>query len=216
MLWQPFTRPVLSSRYHDRFNMVKYIPEHGLVVAATQKGRAAIISLTETLKEGFAFKVNWIVPFESQEKYGERPLVPLLGIAVSPVQGFEMSPDIPFVPRSVVDENDISFHYRFVGPDETSSLESTGNEGGMELDSPEVHMQSLSLPPRLTLPECHASANRVYQPHEPWRGWMPSRRYRLLLTYADHTVMSYEFWYEWPDAVVGGNYDGNREDFLLV
>jgi hypothetical protein len=48
-----------------------------------------------------------------------------------------------------------------------------------------------------TLPELHAEAFRAYYPHENWHGWHPSRHYRLLLIFYDHTVMSYEFWHDW-------------------
>lgn len=237
-LRQPFTRPILTIRAIDRFNMVKYVPELGLVIAATQKGRAAIISLTEAHNKGLALRINWVVPLESQEKYGDRPLVPLLGMAVSPVQGFEMPPDVPHIPRGAVDENDISFHYRFLGSDDDSLSTSDSHDsstpsttamgdsdtserlstGDKQADTPDTSPKSAQdkrIRP-LSLSECHAIATRTYQPDQPWRGWNPSRRYRLLLMYADHTVMSYEFWYEWSDAVVGEDYDGDRDDYLLI
>lgn len=236
-LRQPFTRPVLTIRACDRFNMVKYVPEHGLVIAATQKGRAAIISLTEAHNKGLALRINWVVPLESQEKYGDRPLVPLFGMAVSPVQGFEMPPDVPYIPRGAVDEDDITFHYRFIGSDEdsqsmpnsddsTPSATSINDSGTSEKLSKgdHKHTDTSDTSPEpaqekrtpLTISECHAIATRTYQPDQPWRGWSPSRRYRLLLMYADHTVMSYEFWYEWSDAVVGEDYDGDRDDYLII
>ncbi|KAJ9217044.1 hypothetical protein DTO166G4_1504 [Paecilomyces variotii] len=234
-LWQPFTHPILTIRACDRFNMVKYVPEHGIVVAATQKGRAAIIALTEAQNKGLAFKINWIVPLESQEKYGERPLIPLLGMAVGPVQGFELPPDVAYIPRRVVNEDDITFHYRFIDSQEgdSSNTESGPDDGVHDTASTNskknIHPSSISSddknatqtsehsgPKPLTLPECHAMASRIYQPDEKWRGWNPSRRYRLLLTYADNTVMSYEFWYEWSEAVVGSDYDGDRDDFLYL
>lgn len=235
-LWQPFTHPILTIRACDRFNMVKYVPEHGIVVAATQKGRAAIIALTEAQNKGLAFKISWIVPLESQEKYGERPLVPLLGMAVGPVQGFEVPPDVPYIPRGVANEDDITFHYRFIDsegdtPNKESSCDGAANNATKTSYKKRAHSSSSSsdkgntqtspisersnVKP-LTLPECHAMASRIYQPDEKWRGWNPSRRYRLLLTYADNTVMSYEFWYEWSEAVVGLDYDGDRDDYLFL
>ncbi|KAL2001903.1 hypothetical protein VTN02DRAFT_1027 [Thermoascus thermophilus] len=237
-LRQPFTCSALPSCACDRFNMVKYVPEHGLVVAATQKGRAAIISLTEAHNKGLALRINWIVPLESQEKYGDRPLVALLGMAVSPVQGFEMPPDVPFIPRGAVDEDDIAFHYRFIesdgdtqsmpNSDDNSTPSATGiNDSGTSeklsksdpkhTDPPDTSPESAQEKRTpLTISESHAIATRTYQPDQPWRGWSPSRRYRLLLMYADHTVMSYEFWYEWSDAVVGEDYDGDRDDYLII
>ncbi|KAL6236025.1 hypothetical protein BDW75DRAFT_207862 [Aspergillus navahoensis] len=200
-LLQRFTQPVISIRGFDRFNMVKYIPEHGIVVAASQKGRAAIIALTESPTIGRTFRVDWIVPLESQEKYGERPLFPLLGMSVAPMQGFEIHPDVPYIPQGgpghdceagdmetetepSMSANDLLFQYK-------------------EVNNPSPTSRSESEQEHLTLPECHARATRSYQPEESWRGWNPSRRYRLMLMYAEHTVMSYEFWYTWN--VTGGN-----------
>lgn len=222
-LRQPFTHPIVSIRACDRFNMVKYVPEHGIVVAASQKGRAAIIALTESEAAGLSFRVDWIVPFESQEKYGDRPLIPLLGMSVSPIQGFEMPPDVPYIPRDV-DENDLTFRYQHIFDDETDTGSVAGRSSdrsfgelnipsdlsGISDDSVRDHVRRATP----TLPECHARATRAYQPEERWRGWNPSRRYRLLLMYADHTVMSYEFWYNWNTA--GTDADLSDEDEFLV
>ncbi|RDW83867.1 uncharacterized protein DSM5745_04193 [Aspergillus mulundensis] len=225
-LLQRFLHPIGPIRGFDRLNMIKYIPEHGIVVAASQKGRAAIIALTESAATGRTFRVDWIVPLESQEKYGERPLLPLLGVAVAPMQGFEIPHDVPFIPRGadangVDDENegdtdtetsvdDLLFQYK-------STTGSTSAIEGIQ-DHP-------------TLPESHARATRAYQPEERWRGWNPSRRYRLLLVYADHSVLSYEFWYTWNasreragavdrsddgDGDGAGNVGESEDDYLIL
>ncbi|KAG2418829.1 hypothetical protein HFD88_001930 [Aspergillus terreus] len=232
-LRQPFTHPITSIRACDRFNMVKYIPEHGIVVAASQKGRAAIIALTESKDTGLTFRLDWVVPFESQEKYGDRPLIPLLGMSVSPIQGFEMPPDVPYIPRAVSDSN-LSFHYRPTTEGDTSSQSGSsahrpgddanvsselGDRSDSSPSTPMLNPRDGSLSdtaqqPPLTLPECHAKATRAYQPEERWRGWNPSRRYRLLLMYADHTVMSYEFWYNW--STTGTSADESEDDYLVV
>ncbi|KAL4818303.1 hypothetical protein BDW67DRAFT_157691 [Aspergillus spinulosporus] len=219
-LLQRFSQPIVSIRGFDRFNMVKYIPEHGIVVAASQKGRAAIIALTESPTTGRTFRVDWIVPLESQEKYGERPLLPLLGMSVAPMQGFEIQPDIPYIPQDCYAEgkemetetecgpsmNDLLFQYK-------------------KTNSPSPSLGSEFKQEHLTLPECHARVTRSYQPEESWRGWNPSRRYRLLLMYADHTVMSYEFWYSWnasngytkaEAATDGDSVEGEGEDAYLI
>ncbi|GES62920.1 pyridine nucleotide-disulfide oxidoreductase family protein [Aspergillus terreus] len=232
-LRQPFTHPITSIRACDRFNMVKYIPEHGIVVAASQKGRAAIIALTESKDTGLTFRLDWVVPFESQEKYGDRPLIPLLGMSVSPIQGFEMPPDVPYIPRAVSDSH-LSFHYRPTTEGDTSSQSGSsahrpgddanasselGDRSDSSPSTPMLNPRDGSLSdtaqqPPLTLPECHAKATRAYQPEERWRGWNPSRRYRLLLMYADHTVMSYEFWYNWSSTETSA--DESEDDYLVV
>ncbi|KAL4803300.1 hypothetical protein BDV18DRAFT_45916 [Aspergillus unguis] len=223
-LFQRFAHPIVSISHADRFNMVKYIPEHGIVVAATQKGRAAIIALTESQETGRSFRVDWIVPLESQEKYGERPLVPLLGMSVAPMQGFEIPPDVPYIPHGEesdkdTDINDLTFQYKDVTMDinadgassrPSSSSSHTSASSTSDNDLPQNRNQ--------TLPESHARASCAYQPEESWRGWNASRRYRLLLVYMDHTVMSYEFWYAWGLDGRGkdGNGSGGDEDDILI
>lgn len=206
--------------------MVKYVPEHGIIIAASQKGRAAVICLTESADTGVAFRVDWIVPFQSQERFGDRPLIPLLGMAVAPLQGFEVPPDIPVIPSTGPgsrgddeDQNEMVFHYRCVSNNDTdpssssssskptpASTDTAAMDMDMDMDTEAGHHHHPAAAettphgsslPNLTLPECHAKANRIYRPDESWRGWYPSRRYRLLLMYSDHTVMSYEFWYDW-------------------
>ncbi|GIJ89977.1 hypothetical protein Asppvi_008923 [Aspergillus pseudoviridinutans] len=224
-LRQPFTRPIVSIRACDRFNMVKSIPEHGIVVAASQKGRAAVIALTQSEETGLSFRVDWIVPFESQEKFGERPLVPLLGMSVSPIQGFEIPPDVPHIPHDVGDGKELKFQFKDVNHDRSNTFTPSSHIKG---DSRKIYAPTFPSGPGLrqsptereqqypsTLPECHARATRAYQPEEHWRGWNPSRRYRLLLMYDDHTVLSYEFWYDWKTKV-SGEEDGSDEDEVLI
>ncbi|KAI2936539.1 hypothetical protein CBS63078_1050 [Aspergillus niger] len=227
-LRQPLTHPIVSIRACDRFNMVKYVPEHGIVIAASQKGRAAVIALTESEATGLSFRVDWIVPFESQEKYGDRPLVPILGMSVSPIQGFEIPPDVPYIPRDVKPD-DLAFQFKYLSHDEPNSSlsssvmlqQSSFNE---EINDSEVDPSETTTadddspqPPPLSLPECHARASSAYQPEESWRGWNPSRHYRLMLMYADHTIMSYEFWYKWNTTDAGPNgQDLDEEDDILL
>ncbi|KXT18562.1 hypothetical protein AC579_2297 [Pseudocercospora musae] len=94
---------------YERLNMNAYIPSIGIVVLASQKGRAMILSLTKLSpsarypaqlqdvkaekKTKYAMRVERIVPFASQEEQMERPFAPLLGIAAGPIQGTEHLPD---------------------------------------------------------------------------------------------------------------------------
>lgn len=88
----------------DRLNMHAYIPTLGVVVLASQKGRAIVLSLAKVpqsmkypteidpslgLKANYTLRAECVLPFESQEKAGQRPFAPLHGIAVGPVQGTE-------------------------------------------------------------------------------------------------------------------------------
>ncbi len=80
------------------------------------------------------FRVDWLLPLKSQEDKGQRPESPLLGMAVGPIQGREMTP----------------------------ADEEVGSGGGGA--------------------------------GEKWRAVESSRRYRLMMVYYDHTVLSYEIW----------------------
>jgi hypothetical protein len=71
--------------------MLAVIPELSLVVATSQIGRAALITLTR-LKDSFAstgpvvmFRLDLILPLKMHEDE-QRPNVPLAGMAVSPLQ----------------------------------------------------------------------------------------------------------------------------------
>ena len=220
------------SAHCDRFNMVKYIPELGLVVAASQKGRVAIISLCWQEETGFVFRLDWIVPFSTQESKNERPMMPLLGIAVSPMPGFENPPDVPYIPRGV-DLNDwLTFNYRTFDLD--PAREDGSSSSPLHLHPQPSHHSTSDRPldeslpdapptpvpeqevrpdapflhtPRAqpshhtpTVAELHAQASVRFRPREPWHGWHPSRHYRLMLLFYDHTVMNYEFWHDWKKS----------------
>lgn len=240
---------VISSIHgYDRFNMVKYLAEFGIVVAATQKGRAAVISLTEVASASVAIRINWMLPLASQERKAERPLKGLLGLAVGPIQGFEKQPDASHVPRGAESHQNFSFHYRGYGNDAfnvTANDSDSDCHGQVEIDNEglsfdypssdgesndqlptECHGPSPSELPKQQKPsftESYGIADWHCKPQEPWQGVSSSRRYRVLLTYTDHTVMSYEFWYEWSDTAVGGHpggtegpYEDCREDLFLL
>lgn len=215
----------------DRMNMVKYIPELGIVVAASQKGRVAIITLTWQEEIGHSFRIDWILPFSSQNVDLHHPRVPLMGIAVSPMPGFEIPQDIPCIPRNVNPKEWLQFDYRLLNPENDELSEKSSPEhspytfdptsnhttnpksqyaGQSDPVSPPnvssssrrniyptMHSEDDGNDPILTVPELHAYASSVYQPHEDWHGWHPSRHYRLLLLFCNHTVISYEFWHKW-------------------
>lgn len=76
--------------------MTQVIPELGVVITATSLGRAAIFTLTrrrytpsktESQLSDYAMRLDWVIPFASQED--SRPMHALVGLAVGPVQGRE-------------------------------------------------------------------------------------------------------------------------------
>jgi hypothetical protein len=80
---------------YDRLCFVEQIPELGVVIVASSIGRAAVLTLTCNAhvitpgKPVFGFRLDHLLPFPEQERDGYRPACggPLLGIAVSPIQG---------------------------------------------------------------------------------------------------------------------------------
>jgi hypothetical protein len=83
-------------RHFDRLNMLAVIPELSLVVATSQIGRAALITLTR-LNDDFPsagpvvmFRLDLILPLKMHEDQF-RPNVPLAGMAVAPLQASEMA-----------------------------------------------------------------------------------------------------------------------------
>ncbi|KAK8212573.1 hypothetical protein IWZ01DRAFT_271281 [Phyllosticta capitalensis] len=76
----------------DRMNLHAQIPELGVVIVGSAKGRVAILSLTQTSStrpggKTHACRIDHILPTREQELKGERPASSLAGIAVGPIQG---------------------------------------------------------------------------------------------------------------------------------
>ncbi|KXG50395.1 Ribonucleotide reductase, transcriptional regulator CRT10 [Penicillium griseofulvum] len=178
----------------DRLNLVKYLPELGIIIVASQAGGVAIITLTWQEEIGHTFRLDWLLPFPTQERADGFPTPPLMGIAASPMPGFEIPPDVPCIPRDVSPKDRMEFNHRLLNPDRTEPCDTTPPE--YEASSPS-ELDSCTKEPNLTIPETHAYASDIYQPHETWHGYHPSRHYRLLLLFCDFTSMSYEFWHDW-------------------
>ncbi|SPN96744.1 uncharacterized protein DNG_00264 [Cephalotrichum gorgonifer] len=88
------TQPFYSG--FRRVNMVLHVPELNLVVAASQSGRVALVSLVRsawalpTLAGDRSMRVDKILPTASDEQSRKvRPSSPLFGIAMGPVQEVE-------------------------------------------------------------------------------------------------------------------------------
>ncbi len=118
----------------ERLNMVLQIPELGIVAVGNQAGRVGILTMTRWqsyIESGF--KIEFILPFHSQEKQGCRPDTALMGVAIGPIQGHETKPD-----------------------------------NGSALETPEATVTGPKISTR------------------------SSRRFRLMMVYYDHTLLSYE------------------------
>lgn len=80
----------------QRCNMLAQIPSLSVVIVGNQKGRVLILSLTQVHsmdKHVYAFRIAHMLPRRNQELAGHRPMSPLHGIAVGPMQGTENLPD---------------------------------------------------------------------------------------------------------------------------
>ncbi|KAK2764965.1 hypothetical protein FQN54_008664 [Arachnomyces sp. PD_36] len=246
---QPFAMPVLSVHACDRINMVHSVPELGVVIAATQKGRVAVITLTHVKSEGLPyFRVDWIAPFASQERFGKRPLHPLVGIAVGPIsnQLFQYPSDSA-INQSV--EMDLKYDLQNRYPDDNQDPENEDMDIDEQPDSKGKGKQPVRPKPandeKATKvsddmetdgqPESKDKGKQPAHPkrirdkevrflddskncrYEPWRHDMQySRRYRLMMMFSDHSVMSYHFYYDWPRRMFSGIPEAySPEDVIL-
>ena len=178
----------------DRLNMMQYIPELSMVIIATQIGRCAVCTLTKKSDTGTAgFRVDWILPTKEQERKGLRPPAPLLGIAAGPVQGRQIGEQ----ERPFGGNNSGSVTQK----DQSSGPSSDGNSSS-EGSSHHGYKSRRPLNRVKSLPAQYIS--RPFPKSESWHGIENSRRYRLMLTYYDQTVLTYEIWREAPDIGIDG------------
>ncbi len=90
---------ILELEQAENLSLYAHIPDLGVAVVGSPTGRVGIFTLTKTMyfrrahggpcesSFAYAFRLDHILPFHSEEKVGNRPLVPLCGIATAPVQG---------------------------------------------------------------------------------------------------------------------------------
>ncbi|KIW20594.1 hypothetical protein PV08_01169 [Exophiala spinifera] len=188
----------------DRINMVQQIPELGIVIVATQIGRCAICTTTRNEKTGtLGLRVDWVLPTTKQEARHLRPAMPLLGIAASPIQGrfrgeehksrpaVEMS--VEWGKDAVVDGVTTTFD-----PESAAVVEDGVEEVTCPISAREQGKHG-------KMPECPTRFDPSTSNHtpqhaawtkpeaiEPWMSTESSRRYRLMLTYLDMSVLTYE------------------------
>ena len=80
----------------DYMNLTIQIPDLGIILAGSSKGRVAVLTLHQirnshisaTAKEPlYTMRLDAIIPFPKQEQRGQRPAFPLVGVAAGPIQG---------------------------------------------------------------------------------------------------------------------------------
>jgi len=152
-----------------------------MVVAASQKGTAAVFRLTQD-GDGYMMRLDEILPREpndeikrsvviSQDEPLVQPYVPLLGIAVGPIQGREFGRS-----RRNSDDKDAG----------EADLDGA-DQGWLDPDKAWTRKK-----------------------RGVWRGLERRRRYRLMMVYIDGTILSYELGgtpdSELSSCTVGGGY----------
>ena len=219
-----------------RLSMMQQIPELGIVIIASQLGRCAVCTLTKNVRNNaMGLRVDWILPTRRQERAGDRPSHPLLGIAVAPVQGrtfgnrdYEdtggQDEEQQWARDQTVHGVKTTFDKSVLVLDRTArDHRDGGNSSDEEALRPHrthSHRKHISKPKRKRIrpsPPATANANAdtstnprgslsslssqastsirpfpVTEQSDDWAAVESSRRYRLMLTYMDMTVLTYE------------------------
>ncbi|KAL2401060.1 hypothetical protein ABEF93_000424 [Exophiala dermatitidis] len=218
ILKQILPREIEESRqaHLDRLNMMQHIPELGLVIVASQLGRCAICTLTKSHKTGtLGLRVDWTLPTQKQEARRLRPSLPLLGIATSPIQGHSKReahpsnhrPDTPvkwgvdntvdgvpttFDPNIIVVRESVP-DQDYTGVQNIEKAPGSGDDiSEHRLKRKRPSFDSDTEPGSAISIE--SSAWETPSSVESWQATGSSRRYRLMLTYMDMTVLTYEIW----------------------
>ncbi|KEF61105.1 uncharacterized protein A1O9_02670 [Exophiala aquamarina CBS 119918] len=197
----------------DRLNMVHQIPDLGVVIIASQIGRCAVCTLTRNGKtRAPGLRVDWILPTRKQESKKLRPVRPLLGIAISPVQGRAScqpkspSPEeggtIAWGTDGVVDGVATTFdpvvlllRNRGCKSDDDFQFSHEDEAESSSLVARRAKRKRPSYARKEADTSCHPSEFRKWTmpaQTESWASAENSRRYRLMLTYSDFTVFTYE------------------------
>ncbi|KIX09374.1 uncharacterized protein Z518_00453 [Rhinocladiella mackenziei CBS 650.93] len=208
--------PAIEASNHahlDRLNMLQEIPELGIVIVASQLGRCAVCSLTRYEKTGtLGLRVDWTLPTRNQEFTNTRPIMPLLGVATSPIQGrfrkkspksrSEAGTPVEWGHDGIVDGVPTTFDPTVLlvrDEDDEGSDHHTSNEGESSGSGGRSKMKRK----RLSYDSRRSTSSRVRTEVRKWQvptsmeSWQTtenSRRYRLMLTYLDMTVLTYEIY----------------------
>lgn len=178
------TQPGAEMQFMDRLNMIQKIPELGILLVATQAGRAAVCSLTRQ-DDLLGFRVDWVLPTKKQERSGRRPhLCALIGMAVAPIQGRGKHRDDAgeedermMVKDGVIDGVKTTFDPNMVVlRHRPTSKERQAQKAGKSVE-PKLEARSWES----TLRDIPA-----------WQAVEHSTRYRVMLTYTDLSVLTYE------------------------
>ena len=189
-----------------RLSMVQQIPELGLVIIASQLGRVAVCSLTRNVTTNTCgLRVDWILPTRTQERTKVRPYLPLLGIATSPIQGRQFSrPENDSDPHAWAEDRtiagvDTTFDRRVLvlspqPPIADSSDSDVDTSGKRRAPKRKKRRRSFSSRGSSNSSQASMEMRPWVKPEskEDWEAFEEGRRYRLMMTYVDMTVLTYE------------------------
>lgn len=170
----------------DRLNMLHKIPELGVLLVATQTGRVAVCALTQRPDKLLGFRVDCVLPTKKQERQGRRPsLCPLIGMAVAPIQGrWKAYPEHgngPPFEDGDVDGVHTSFDPQMVILRQPATPQERHAWSRHKASAPTAKIE-------------YSPWTKVPEEAPSWLAIEPSRRYRIMLTYSDLSVLTYELW----------------------
>lgn len=185
-----------------RLNMFHQIPELGVILIGSQLGRMAVCALTRNRQTGtLGLRMDWLLPTKRQERAGQRPNCFLLGIAAAPIQGHQLQP-----PLLAADDD------RWGRDSNADGVKVSFDPGVFVLPEarwPQDPSNSDEEPPGTRATKRHrrmsaasmSSSSAASTQQRPWARPQPlptyqpmenSRRYRVMMTYQDFTVLTYE------------------------
>lgn len=171
------TRRGFEFLHMERLNMFHKLEHLGVVLIATQTGRVAICALTKRSDGLLGIRVDTIIPTSTQEHQGHRPvLCPLIGLAVAPVH---THPDEDSEPSDFSDGDQDGIHTTF--------------ETNMVVLNKPVTVQEKDMWKQQSIPP------PIQYKSTSWRDISERlrdkpKRYLVMLTYGDLTVLTYEIW----------------------
>lgn len=194
----------------DRLIMHHSIPDLGVLLIATQAGRVAVCALTRHPTGLLGMRVDCILPTRRQERKGRRPeFCTLVGLAVSPIQGRAEPPDESEFTNSTrfstsaesggtkIDGVDSTFDDEVVVLNGAKRVQRRGikkmrrsDKGSSSTSREDDDIEGPEIEKRPWLDK-HFAGSGIGS-GENWKATENSRRYRLMLTFSDLTVLTYE------------------------
>lgn len=191
----------------DRMNMTSYIPELGVVVVASQMGQVALLVLTRDPSGNTGFRLECTLPTPQHSEHNEELIYmrgslayhyPLLGIATAPLQGTESRPGYSPSPSDIIwdtDREDIdsSLHVDDIRRTYEPKIVRLPSSSRMPKDGPVLQTVPAIAEDLATGSPDQIPSSGDFGERDSELNKKTSRRYRLMLYFYNHTILSYEF-----------------------